>query len=62
MKIALVCPYDFAYPGGVAKHIYSLECCLTEMGSEFTQREAASLVPTIIREVLNRVPLQRSRI
>ena len=34
MKIALVCPYDFAYPGGVANHIRSLERRLTEMGDE----------------------------
>ncbi len=34
MKIALVCPYDFAYPGGVANHICSLERRLTEMGNE----------------------------
>jgi len=34
MKIALVCPYDFAYPGGVASHICSLERRLTEMGNE----------------------------
>ena len=34
MKIALVCPYDFAYPGGVVHHICSLEHRLTEMGHE----------------------------
>jgi phosphatidylinositol alpha-mannosyltransferase len=34
MKIALVCPYDFAYPGGAANHIRSLERRLTEMGDE----------------------------
>jgi len=34
VKIALVCPYDFAYPGGVAHHICSLERCLTQMGHE----------------------------
>ena len=34
MKIALVCPYDFAYPGGVAHHICSLERHLTEMDNE----------------------------
>lgn len=31
MKIALVSPYDFAYPGGVARHITCLEKCLTGM-------------------------------
>ena len=34
MKIALVSPYDFAYPGGVANHISSLERHLTLMGHE----------------------------
>ncbi len=34
MKIALVSPYDFAYPGGVANHISSLERYLTRMGHE----------------------------
>ena len=34
MKIALVCPYDFAYPGGVANHISSLERHFTRMGHE----------------------------
>jgi phosphatidylinositol alpha-mannosyltransferase len=32
MKIALVSPYDFAYPGGVTNHISSLEYYLTKMG------------------------------
>ena len=34
MKIALVSPYDFAYPGGVTNHIFSLERHLTQMGHE----------------------------
>jgi len=34
MKIALVSPYDFAYPGGVANHISSLERYFTRMGHE----------------------------
>ncbi len=34
MKIALVSPYDFAYPGGVANHISSLERRFTRMGHE----------------------------
>jgi len=34
MKIALVSPYDFVYPGGVANHITSLEHHLTRMGHE----------------------------
>jgi len=34
MKIALVSPYDFAYPGGVTNHISSLERQFTRMGHE----------------------------
>ncbi|MBE9483007.1 MAG: glycosyltransferase family 4 protein [Chloroflexi bacterium] len=34
MKIALVSPYDFAYPGGVANHITALYHCFTQMGHE----------------------------
>ncbi len=34
MKIALVSPYDFAYPGGVTNHISHLEHHLTRMGHE----------------------------
>jgi len=34
MKIALVSPYDFAYPGGVTNHISSLERHFTHMGHE----------------------------
>ena len=34
MKIALVSPYDFAYPGGVTNHISSLEHHFTRMGHE----------------------------
>ena len=32
MKIALVSPYDFAYPGGVVNHVTALSRCLTRMG------------------------------
>ena len=34
MKIALVSPYDFAYPGGVTYHVSSLEQHFTRMGHE----------------------------
>ncbi|MDO8568549.1 MAG: glycosyltransferase family 4 protein [Dehalococcoidales bacterium] len=34
MKIALVSPYDFTYPGGVANHITNLDQRLTKMGHD----------------------------
>ena len=34
MKIALVSPYDYSYPGGVTTHIYHLERCFQEMGHQ----------------------------
>lgn len=34
MKIALVSPYDFAYPGGVVNHISNLERQFTRLGHE----------------------------
>jgi len=34
MKIALISPYDFAYPGGVTNHISALERHFTRMGHE----------------------------
>ncbi len=34
MKIALVSPYDFVFPGGVAHHIAALEQYFTRMGHE----------------------------
>lgn len=34
MKIALVSPYDFSYPGGVANHITNLDRCLSRMGHQ----------------------------
>jgi phosphatidylinositol alpha-mannosyltransferase len=34
MKIALVSPYDFAYPGGVVNHIMALGSHLAQMGHE----------------------------
>jgi len=47
MKIALVSPYDFAYPGGVVNHISSLEHQFTKMGHEVRVIAPASkAVPT----------------
>ncbi len=47
MKIALVSPYDFSYPGGVANHIMSLERQLTAMGHQVRVIAPASrTVPT----------------
>jgi phosphatidylinositol alpha-mannosyltransferase len=34
MKIALVSPYDFSYPGGVANHITNLDRQLTKIGQD----------------------------
>lgn len=34
MKIALVSPYDYPFPGGVTEHISHLERCLTEAGHD----------------------------
>lgn len=47
MKIALVSPYDFAYPGGVANHISSLYKYLTNMGHEVKVIAPASKAVTI---------------
>jgi len=44
MKIALVSPYDFAYPGGVANHISSLEHQFTKMGHQVKVIAPASKV------------------
>src|SRR4030042_5107059 len=34
MKIGLVCPYDFVFPGGVGRHVTNLERHFTQMGHE----------------------------
>jgi phosphatidylinositol alpha-mannosyltransferase len=47
MKIALVSPYDFAYPGGVASHISNLYKYLTNMGHEVRVIAPASKAVTI---------------
>ncbi len=46
MKIALVSPYDFGYPGGVTNHISALEHQFTRMGHEVRViAPAAKVVP-----------------
>ena len=47
MKIALVSPYDFAFPGGVTSHISSLEHYLTRMGHEVKVIAPASQAVTV---------------
>ena len=44
MKIALVSPYDFAYPGGVVNHITALERQFTRMGHDVRVIAPASKV------------------
>lgn len=44
MKIALVSPYDFAYPGGVTNHISALYRHLTQMGHDVRVIAPASKV------------------
>jgi hypothetical protein len=34
MRIALVSPYDYPYPGGVTKHISALYDCFHRLGHE----------------------------
>ncbi len=46
MKIALVSPYDFAFPGGVCNHISCLERRLTQMGNEVKVIAPASCAVT----------------
>lgn len=46
MRIALVSPYDFSYPGGVTNHITSLERCLRHMGHYVKVIGPASKTPT----------------
>ncbi len=50
MKIALVSPYDFAFPGGVTSHISSLERYLTRMGNEVKVIAPASKEITVLGE------------
>ncbi|MFC1941099.1 glycosyltransferase family 4 protein [Chloroflexota bacterium] len=47
MKIALVSPYDFAYPGGVTNHISALDVRFTKMGHEVKVIAPASKAVTV---------------
>lgn len=59
MKIALVSPYDFAYPGGVTIHIASLEHEFTRMGHEV---KVIGPVSTPITQFGDRfIPIGRAR-
>jgi phosphatidyl-myo-inositol alpha-mannosyltransferase len=55
MKIALVSPYDFAFPGGVGRHVINLEQQFTRMGHEVkiiapaTKEKARELGDNFIR-------------
>jgi len=59
MKIALVSPYDFAYPGGVTNHISSLEYYLTRMGHEVKVIAPASKAVTTFGDRF--IPIGRPR-
>ena len=59
MKIALVSPYDFAYPGGVTNHISSLEYYLTRMGHEVKVIAPASKAVAIFGDRF--IPIGRPR-
>ena len=59
MKIALVSPYDFAYPGGVANHISSLEHHLTQMGHDVKVIAPASKAVTSLGDMF--IPIGKPR-
>ncbi len=59
MKIALVSPYDFAYPGGVTVHISALERCFTRMGHEVKIIAPASKAVPALSGTL--IPIGRPR-
>jgi phosphatidylinositol alpha-mannosyltransferase len=59
MKIALVSPYDFAYPGGVCNHISNLEEQLTRLGHEVKIIAPASKAVSALGERL--IPIGKPR-
>ncbi len=60
MKIALVSPYDFAYPSGVVNHVSSLERQFTRMGHEVKIIAPASLALSSYGDQFIRVGKPRS--
>ena len=59
MKIALVAPYDFAYPGGVANHVAALERHLTALGHQVMVIAPASQPVTAFGERFIRIGTPR---
>ncbi|MBI2836415.1 MAG: glycosyltransferase family 4 protein [Chloroflexi bacterium] len=59
MKIALVSPYDFAYPGGVANHIANLDRHLCRMGHEVKVIAPASRAISVFGDRF--IPIGRPR-
>ena len=59
MKIALVSPYDFAYPGGVANHISSLGHHFAQMGHDVKVIAPASKAVTSLGDMF--IPIGKPR-
>ncbi len=54
MKIGLVTPYEYPYPGGVTEHVYYLDKCFREAGHEVriiapTSEDAPNVPDNVIR-------------
>ena len=59
MKIALVSPYDFSYPGGVANHISGLESQFTRLGHDVKVIAPASKAVSVLDDRF--IPIGRPR-
>ena len=59
MKIVLVSPYDFAYPGGVTNHISALEHHFTRMGHEVRVIAPASKAVSVFGDRF--IPIGKAR-
>ncbi len=59
MKIALVSPYDFAFPGGVINHIVALEKQFTRMGHQVKVIAPASTAASSLNSSL--IPIGKPR-